>query len=139
MPLTVGLNPDHAFVEARFSGKFNADELSAAIHEIMQFALAHNVFHLLADCTALAGGHSLFDLFGMVDILLESGHAHKIREAIVLPVQPEAVEKVAFWETACINRGIRVRVFADCQDALNWLISETSSVPSGLQKERKHG
>jgi hypothetical protein len=57
----------------------------------------------------------------------------------VLPVQPDVIEKVAFWETACINRGILVRIFADCQDALNWLIQEVSTESSGLQKEHKHG
>ena len=63
----------------------------------------------------------------------------KIREAIVLPLQPDAIEKVAFWETACINRGIHVRVFSDYRGALNWLVQDLSTVSSGLQKERKHG
>lgn len=132
MPLKIELHPKHAFVEASFSGKLTADELSAAIHELLRFALAHDVFHLLADCTRLEGGHSLFDLYGMIGVLLESGHAHKIREAIVLPLQPEAIEKVAFWETACLNRGIHVRVFAAHQDAQNWLVHELSKVATGL-------
>ena len=139
MPWQVGLHPDHTLAEARFSGRLTADELSTAVHEILEFAVAHNVFHFLADCTSLEGGHSLFDLYGMVDVLLESGHAHEIREALVLPVQPDAMEKVAFWETACINRGINVRVFSDYQGAVDWLISEASTESTGLNKGLKYG
>ncbi|MFZ2449678.1 MAG: hypothetical protein WAW36_04065 [Methylovulum miyakonense] len=42
-----------------------------------------------------------------------------LKEAILLPSLPAPIENVKFWETACYNRGLRVRIFDDRQNALD--------------------
>ena len=34
--------------------------------------------------------------------------AHQFKEAILMPNTPASTRDVEFWETACLNRGIRV-------------------------------
>lgn len=124
MPWEVNLHPKYPLIEASFGGVLTPEELSAALGEILNLADSHQVYHVLADCSGLEGGHTPIDLYGMVDVLIASGLAHKVREALVLPMRPEAIERATFWETACVNRGICVRIFSNRHEAMDWLISE---------------
>jgi hypothetical protein len=126
MPWQIDLHAHHPIVETRYSGFMTPAELSAAVQETIQAAKNNERSLFLGDCTELEGGHSLFDLYGLVDMILASGLAHKVKEAIVLPTLPDAAERVEFWETACLNRGIKVKIFANRQDAIGWLLKDGS-------------
>jgi hypothetical protein len=45
---------------------------------------------------------------------------HKCKFACLF--RPEEIDRFLFWETAALNRGIRMKVFEVEQDALAWLI-----------------
>lgn len=122
MPWQVRVLEDHPVVETCYTGRLSADELAAAVRETLAAARAHNEVLVLGDCTGLEGGHSIFDLFATVDLVIASGLAGRMREAVLLPSLPESLETVHFWETACRNRGLCVRIFADRQEALHWLL-----------------
>jgi hypothetical protein len=40
-----------------------------------------------------------------------------------MPVSPMASDKVRFWELACHNRGLSVRLFNHRDEALSWLLA----------------
>lgn len=121
MPWCVNHDAKLPFLETRYSGVLTPAELSAAVQATINMVRTHELYQLLGDCTALEGGHSVFDLYALVDVLLATGLAHRIKEAIVLPTLPMATEKVEFWELACMNRGVQVRIFTDRQSAIAWL------------------
>jgi hypothetical protein len=122
MPWKVSVHPDLPIVEALYSGTLTPSELSDAAGEILTLARAHGRTLVLSDCTTLVGGHSITDLYFLVDVVLASGIAHTLREAVILPHLPEVSENIRFWETACHNRGLNVRIFNDHQSALDWLL-----------------
>ena len=121
MPFQVRLNATPPLVEAVFAGKLTPPELTAAAEGMLDLARKNAVYRVLADCTALEGGHSLFDLYALADFIFASGLSNKIKEAVVLPLAAEAVEAVRFWEITCKNRGILVKVCEDRQSAIDWL------------------
>jgi hypothetical protein len=125
MPCRAFLDPEAAHAEASFTGTLTASELEGAVREIMALMQESDTRLLLADCTGVTGGHSVFDLYGLADWLMAS--APSFREAVVLPTLDLAAKNVRFWETTCRNRGLAVRIFNDRQSALEWLHDESAS------------
>lgn len=119
MPCCVSLDPLQPHAEATYSGTLTAAELKAAAGEIMALMQKSQTTRLLADCTDIKGGHSVFDLYELADWI--KAHAPQMREAVVLPALDLAADHVRFWETTCRNRGIAVRIFNDRDSALRWL------------------
>lgn len=125
MPWSIQIVPDMPVVETVYSGSIAAPDLKQAIQATLRLAEIHRIHLFFGDCSALAGGHSVFDLYDFSgDLSMFSLHT-KLREAILIPVNQVIRKDVEFWETACLNRGFKVRLFEDRKVALDWLI-ETS-------------
>ncbi|SMF95947.1 hypothetical protein SAMN02949497_3325 [Methylomagnum ishizawai] len=119
----VTYHSDNGVVEAVFGGELTPDELRTAVEATLEAARRHANFLVLADCLELRGGHSLFDLYALVDFLEASGIPPNFKEALLMPgAGREWFEGVEFWETACLNRGLAVRIFSDRAAALAWLL-----------------
>lgn len=123
MPWHASLLPDHPIVETRYSGELSATELGAAAGATLELAKTHGTNLFLADCTALVGGHSVFDLYFLADTIRANGFTKMLREAVLLPTLPAPTHNVEFWKTTAINRGFDVRLFSDRADALGWLLA----------------
>ena len=67
------------------------------------------------------GGHSVVALYGLIGVFQSVGIDWRFREAVLMPSLDAAAEEVAFYETACRNRGFNVRVFRERGEALAWL------------------
>ena len=113
--------PESKVVELTYTGMITKTELTASAQAALNLALKHGTNRVLTDCTKLHGGHSLSDLYFLSDWLI-SVKAYRMREAVVLPTEAAFYELVQFWQTTCINRGLRVRVFDKLDAALDWLI-----------------
>jgi hypothetical protein len=122
MPWSVRILPEFPIVETKYSGILTPAELTDAVRETMALTQTHGTSLLLGDCLGLEGGHSIVDLYELSDFLGSTGMAQSMKEAVLLPGLPMAAEDVRFWETACLNRGIRVQVFLDRQNAIDWLL-----------------
>lgn len=70
----------------------------------------------------MSGGHSVFDLFEVINLFENYGVDHSLKEAILLPALADSVEKVKFFEVACKNKGYNVKVFNNREEALTWLL-----------------
>ena len=123
MPWNLKKSADFKTLEIEFSGVITAQELSEVMAAAIRLANAENIFLILADCTTLTGKtNSVFDLYFLADVLIAHNLGHKIKEALVLPMQPDLIEDIKFWETTCFNRGIKVRVFNSREQAVKWLL-----------------
>ncbi len=122
MPWRVDIPLEASLVETTYSGVLTPPELSDAVRETLRVAETSGLKRFLADCTSLEGGHSILDLYALVDSIAKDATGID-KEAVLLPSLPAAAEDVRFWETACFNRGLNVRVFVDRESAREWLLS----------------
>ncbi len=122
MPWNVSAPAALPIIETRYEGVLAPSELADAVRETLVLARSSGRMLFLGDCRAMTGGHSVVDLYSLAEVLLSSGMGRGLKEAVVLPSLPESAESVRFWETACLNRGLRVRIFLDRESALAWLL-----------------
>ena len=122
MPWRVSLFGKLPIVETVYAGALNANDLSDAVRETLSVAVTHQITRLLGDCTQLDGGHTIVDLYSLANAIPGMGGDYNLKEAVLLPLNPNADEKVRFWETTCVNRGFMVKVFGDRDDAIAWLM-----------------
>ncbi|MGZ8218160.1 hypothetical protein [Methylomagnum sp.] len=126
MPWQIIFQADARIVETVYSGVVKPDELMAACKATLAFARENSAILFLGDCMALQGGHSVFDLYAIVDVLETHGFPRAGKEALLFPPLElsDVSRNIDFWETACGNRGYVVRVFHDREAALRWLIAK---------------
>jgi len=126
MPWQVRLVADDAIVLTHYHGGLSASDLRDACRETMVVARQAHCHRYLTDCRGLAGGgHSLADLFYLIDYLVDEGlDADISREAVIGDPDGDMAQKIEFWENAMVNRGFNVRRFTDYDDAVAWLKSD---------------
>lgn len=124
MTWDIRLLDDHLVVELVYAGALSEAELTESVHAAKEMGATMPKVLVLSDCRQLAAGHSVVDLYFLADTVSAGVAGHRFKEAVLLPALPEAGENVHFWETTCFNRGMEVRVFADRQLALDWLVQD---------------
>ncbi len=99
-------------IETLYTGRMTAAELTHAVTETLAAVRDHGRTRLLAD------------LYFVGEMVQKAGLGSAgLREAVLLPVLPEAADNARFWETTASNRGMVVRLFDDRGKALAWLLS----------------
>jgi len=122
MPWSIRTQGDPPIIETTYAGLLSPTELTDAIAATIELVRTSGVQRLIGDCSELEGGHSIADLYLMADLVSVASVGMTFREAVILPGLDEPADSVAFWETACYNRGLTVRVFKDRGSALAWLL-----------------
>ena len=121
MPWHCTVHYEPNYVETCFFGSMSSSELGEAFQHILELATKEDIPEILADLSQLTGGHSVVDLYYLIGTLEGTEVGRRMREAIIIPALPLSPENAEFWETACLNRGLRVSLFKDRQSALDWL------------------
>ena len=81
----------------------------------------HGTRRFFADCGSLTTNVSLFEVMAFVESLSALGAQSIEKEAVLLPPDGVAAEQITFFETACRNRGLDVRLARERAEALAWL------------------
>lgn len=118
LELLIEPTPEHLHV--RLEGRI--DRLQTWISAFAQLgkaAVAHERNRLLVDFRALEGGQSVIDDFELASRLHGLG---LLGRRIALIERPEYWDETQFFATAAINRGVRIRLFADEATAEAWLL-----------------
>jgi hypothetical protein len=113
--------PDVDVISAVYEGEVGPAEGPGALAASVELTQRHGCRRLLSDCSGLEIQVTLFDVLSVVDLILTGPTGHMTREAVVLPLDDSVADRVRFYETACRNRGLNVRVFPDRESALAWL------------------
>ena len=129
MPWTVVFDEETQVVDSRYEGVLTGDELRASIHAAIATGARHQTNLHLADCSRMEVAHSFLDLYGLADMLAETGFTTSVKDAMVLPQLEASAEYVEFWETACRNHGMNIRIFRDRESALAWLCTPPATPP----------
>ena len=69
----------------------------------------------------MPAGGSAFDVLALGEFMASLPPGIIEREAILLSADAAAAEEMEFFETACRNRGLDVRVFHARDEAVAWL------------------
>lgn len=88
MPCQIQIHAKPALIEAVYQGALTANELGTAANDIVALIRKHDIHLVLADCTALEGGHTVIDLCALADWLAANHSDLFIKEAVVLPALP---------------------------------------------------
>ena len=126
MPWKIQIHPEPVIVETEYFGVLSPVDLGRAVQETIEAGRTAGATLFLADCSGLVGGHSMVDLYGLADLLATLGFDVQYKEAVVMPGLDAPAENVRFWETVCLNRGLRVRIFPDRPGALEWLTAQSA-------------
>jgi hypothetical protein len=126
MPWTFEWLEEQQIVEMRFEGMVTPAELRDMSREVIRLAVAKGVHLYLADCSALQGGHSVFDLYEVANEFARAASG-VVREAVIVPMLPAPAENVKFWEDTADNHGLIVRRFPDRESAIRWLLTPVAA------------
>jgi hypothetical protein len=117
---------DVGVVETVYCGYLSAADLRDAAFATLNLGKANGTHRFLGNCRDLTGSCSIVDLYSLAERVTSARRNALFREAMVLPELEAAAEDVRFWETACVNRGLDVRVFATRDGAIEWLLLQSA-------------
>jgi hypothetical protein len=108
-------------VEMVLTGTTAPEELDAAMTRAGTLGAEMLTNRYLVDCREVVSAGSAFDILAVAELLASVPPGVIEREAVLLPKDSAAAEGFQFFETACRNRGLDVRVFHDRAEALAWV------------------
>jgi hypothetical protein len=122
MPINIKLLEVYNIIELTYIGKVTNEELEHSVHEAAKLSLEKDSRLVLADCTHMTEGHTVFDLYFIVPLLKKYKLRPDFIEAIVYPLAPAMFQLASFFETVLINNGIKGKAFKERKDAISWLL-----------------
>lgn len=124
MPYRATIDAQKAIIEVVYSGVVSGQELTEASRVGVRMQKAAGVFRALADFSAVQRvDFSLVPVFDLPHAVYEQeGASRQLQITVLIPPIDELIELAGFYETACLNRGWRVRVFRARDEAMRWLL-----------------
>ena len=122
MPISIKFLEVYNIIELTYTGKVTNEELEHSVHEAAKLSLEKDSRLVLADCTHMTEGHTVFDLYFIVPLLKKYELRPDFIEAIVYPLAPAMFQLASFFETVLINNGIKGKAFKERKDAISWLL-----------------
>jgi hypothetical protein len=115
------------FAAAILRGVRTPETLLAAAAQATAFCDERNISRILIDLRGMSGGLDTLETYDVAGRELPRQKAVRrvLRSAIL--DRPENIERIRFFETVAVNRGLNVRVFADEAPAIEWLLADTSA------------
>jgi hypothetical protein len=111
---------DSGVVKVTHSGRMTIVEASASRTEAAAIMKELGLVLILADVSQTDHDETTTDLYEF-----NSSHYDvfppRSRLAVVIPPVPEQAASARFAETVALNRGIRMKIFLTCDEALMWL------------------
>ncbi|MBL8016696.1 MAG: hypothetical protein JNK43_05445 [Ignavibacteria bacterium] len=122
MPFKINVSESNDYICLNYHGSITNTELTDSIIGCQEIYKKTGLSLFLADCTNMLAEHSILDIFSKVDSFESLEMKKDFKEAIIITKDSESLDKLNFYETACLNRGYNVRIFENKEDALKWLL-----------------
>ena len=97
----------------------------------------HNTHLFLSDHSEAINEALICEIFFLPDLYDQLGASRINKHAVILPKSPCNNEFYKFFETICFNRGWKVMLFCDEQNAIKWLRPKSSMPNNSLQQTAK--
>ena len=118
------LNYDGALsiVALVFTGRNTGQDLRESTSEAIALGKRQGCLKFLVDATDMELDATRFELYDLPATQYRVENLdRRSRAALVLPKLPKELEDAKFYETACVNRGWRVKSFRTRDEAIEWL------------------
>jgi hypothetical protein len=124
VPYTISHLADEGIIFTEYAPPIALPELQRVVMENLAMAADTGAMLFLGDCRSLPNRSSLIDVYQLADLLDSLEVDRRMREALVVTIDPGRESSFDFYVTVTTNRGIQVRLFAETDEAKAWLHSE---------------
>ena len=124
MPHQVKVIHASDFIRARPEGEFDLEASERLLGEIAKAGATLEEFEILLDVRQAKGTMSATDLWSLAERLVRYRSTFAHRTAILCPI--EKFDRSRFFALCAENRGFNVRAFTVYEEAMEWLLTETS-------------
>lgn len=107
---------------AYVSGIRTRESVTGATIEVFDSALAHRTSRVLVDVRAFEGRLNVLDIYVLVTELFQGLRGKGIKKAAIVD-RPQSAAREWFLETVAVNRGFNLRIFAEVEEAREWLLA----------------
>jgi hypothetical protein len=119
---TLAIEARDIYLYVRSSGVRTRATVTAMTMEIFDAALGKGLSKVLIDVRELEGRLRVLDRYFIVTDVFQRLRGQGVQKAAIVDEQASPLHRW-FLEAVAVNRGFNLRVFADKQDALEWLES----------------
>jgi hypothetical protein len=112
------------YVIAKLGGVRTPETVLAAASDAADYCRDHGFKRVLIDIREMRGGLDTLETFEVAGRNLpQQNGIRRLTRSVILDL-PENVERIRFFETVAVNRGLIVKVFDDERLAVEWLRSD---------------
>ena len=126
MDMILEYAPNQGFLNVAAIGEFSLQEAERTFLEMLDAVARYKVEKVLFDGRSLTGAPDTMERFYYGEFAADS--VFKFRDRGVSPyttfayvLKEPVLDPLRFGETVAVNRGMRVKVFDNLEDALRWL------------------
>jgi hypothetical protein len=134
MSMRIEMLADSALLRVKATGEFSLEEAKRTFLEIMEGVALHRTKRVLVDGRTITGNPETIERFYYGEFAAQT--VVRYEERGVSPATPFAyvlIEPVLdperFGETVAVNRGMRIKVFDNPEEALEWLGIPSANKP----------
>jgi hypothetical protein len=127
MPYTLEYLEDEGIVFTDYIPPLGPADLAEIVTANLQVAAERGALSFLGDLRAMPPGGALVDVYELGAMFDRLGVDRRMREALVVKMDPKADRNMEFFVTVTSNRGIVVRLFAEIDEAKQWLKDERAA------------
>ncbi|MCP4896857.1 MAG: hypothetical protein GY906_07765 [bacterium] len=118
MPFTIEYDSERACMMCKLSGTIDIQLITCYIDKVVSLMEQHHCSRVLNDVRGADISLSSVDIVSLPNLMIEKNFNRFAKRALVYDQSSDDIE---FFETVSTNRGHKVRVFTDFEQALNWL------------------
>ncbi|UCD99695.1 MAG: hypothetical protein JSV42_02900 [Chloroflexota bacterium] len=121
MTISVHYDPNKNLVIGSVTEKIDSKVIDALAAELLNILGKHGCQGFLNDLRKAKLDLSLVELYLIPEMLNAVGFPQSLKRALIVSSDSPDLEDYAFFETTSVNRGHRVKIFIDQDEAMNWL------------------
>ncbi len=125
MPVNVKIINPKDFVKLTATGTIDFTASLEAINNIISLIKTPGEYEVLIDTRHAAVTLTIMELYELGAAIASHPALHSTKIALLAPMTE--TEKVHFFETAALNRGVNISAFTDFEAAINWLVMKDSA------------